>query len=700
MEGAGGGLVEERNVVANENSGPGSNERRGPAGRGGGFGGQDRGRGGPGGPGGDRGRGGPGGHGRGGDRGGRGDRRGGRDREAGGGAGHRILTELPNLEKALTRSDLGQQKSSLEHILKALRPMRLKSLEDLDLNTRGRLLTTLMRVQRQPRPEGFDAFVAGTSGAASTASVDAPAQDAAAPADTAAEAPETGSAGEAAPEAATTETLDAAGTPEGTPTPAEAAPDSPAEGTAAGTPEDNKPKGYQDVLHLVGRVWRAAGATERADAAFELSGRPAPSGDEPQEAPVEARGGREGGREGRPERGERGDRGDRSQRRERGEKREGAGPRAERGARPERAERRPQREPVNIPVGGDWQQVAQAYETEGRTRDAARVHERNQSWTEAARLFEAGGNPREALRCALAANDNALAKRIADALPADQSRSVLEKAGAWELLMEKYVSAGDFENVAKLYERARQFDQAGLAWEKAQKFGPARKAYERARDFKSVQRVRNLEVDKLVERGDRLGAAQMLVSSGRKNEAVAVLLALPAPKAFRFMERLKLEDAARSLAQRELEKSTQENKPSARARWLEMLDDNAQAAEAWAQAGRLERASVCNEKAGNLKVAAEQAEASGDLDRAQDLFRRAGDTDNMNRVAALPRPSPEERKKSARLSAEEEAEDAEHAAAHAEASAHTSSAQDGGGTESAAESEGEAPDAGPDSTGG
>ncbi|HYX90333.1 MAG TPA: DEAD/DEAH box helicase, partial [Myxococcaceae bacterium] len=125
-------------------SGPGGSDGRRGDGRGrGSFG--DRGRG-PRGPGDPRGR-------------GPGDRRGrGREDRRGefGGASHRVLSELPALEKALSSSELSKQKTSLEAILKALRPMRLKSFEDLDANTRGRLLTTLVRVQRQPRPANLD----------------------------------------------------------------------------------------------------------------------------------------------------------------------------------------------------------------------------------------------------------------------------------------------------------------------------------------------------------------------------------------------------------------------------------------------------------------------------------------------------------------------------------------------------------------
>src|SRR5688500_9599656 len=78
-----------------------------------------------------------------GDRGGRGDRgrgRGGRDdrkRDGAGSGGYRVVNELGALEKALTKADFGAQKASLEQVLKALRPMRLKSIDGLDLGTKG-----------------------------------------------------------------------------------------------------------------------------------------------------------------------------------------------------------------------------------------------------------------------------------------------------------------------------------------------------------------------------------------------------------------------------------------------------------------------------------------------------------------------------------------------------------------------------------
>ncbi|MFZ5440054.1 MAG: DEAD/DEAH box helicase, partial [Myxococcota bacterium] len=88
---------------------------------------------------------------------GRGDRdgrggRGGRDRRdgPGGGAAYRVVNELSALEKALTKTDFAAMKEPLSAVLRALKPMRLQSIENLDLNTRGRLITSLMRVQRLP----------------------------------------------------------------------------------------------------------------------------------------------------------------------------------------------------------------------------------------------------------------------------------------------------------------------------------------------------------------------------------------------------------------------------------------------------------------------------------------------------------------------------------------------------------------------
>ena len=107
---------------------PGQGRRgEGPAGRGGGRG--DRG--GPGGRGGRD----------------RGDRKGGS-----GGAGGRVVPELSVLEKALAKVDFASEIQPLDAVVKVLRQAHARSLQDLDMDTRGRLITTLSRVARQTRP--------------------------------------------------------------------------------------------------------------------------------------------------------------------------------------------------------------------------------------------------------------------------------------------------------------------------------------------------------------------------------------------------------------------------------------------------------------------------------------------------------------------------------------------------------------------
>ncbi|MDC0709020.1 DEAD/DEAH box helicase [Stigmatella sp. ncwal1] len=506
--------------------------------------------------------------------------------------------------------------------------MRVKSLEDLDLNTRGRLITTLLRVQRQPKPPAPEAAAEGGPPAASEAA--APAAEEAAPA---AETPPAEAAASAEAPAAAEGTAPAAA--EGTAPAAEGAPAAPAV-----DPAREKHTAYLNVMFLVGQVWRAAGDRERAEAAFAISGRqPGPEQEEPATRP-------EGERRDRPERGERRDRPERGERRdrpergERGERRD----RPERGARPERAERpergeRPERRPLPE-LTGDWSEQVKQLETMGRTRDAARLHERNNSFVEATRLFEAGGDLKSALRTSLQGKDLDTSRRLVSGLPADQIAPTLEKAGAYELLMEHYVAKSDFENVARLYERARQFDQAALAYERANKLTQARKSYERARDIVGANRVRALEVKSLVERGDRLGAATLLAAAGQRREAVEILSPLPPPKAFHFMQRLKLDEEAKALAQRELARAEEEKKPAGRARWLELLGETAAAAETWEQAGRKEKALPLYEQLGNLGHAAQLAEELQQRAKAIELYTRLNDAAGIERANALPETPP------------------------------------------------------------
>ncbi|MDP3157991.1 MAG: DEAD/DEAH box helicase [Archangium sp.] len=572
---------------------------------------REGGRGGKGGPGGGRGgpgggRGGPGG-GRGGPGGGRGDRR-----EGGGNSGaYRVVNELSSLEKALTKSDVIAMKEPLSAVLKAVKPLRLKNLEALDIGTRGKLITSLMRAQRLPKPAPSETPVAEAP-AAEAAPVEAP--------------------------------VEAAAPTEGDAAPAEAA--APVEAAAPAAPAapavDPRIAAWTENQFTVGLIWSSMNEADRAKTAFENAGRQPTEADLAVPAHVERA--PEAPRGARPERG-----GARSAS-ARGDRPERGGARTDRPARPTRPER-----PVPFVSSGDWQVDVKTLETAGRTRDAARIHEKNKSFADALRLYEAGGDFKSALRNAALGKVDEAFTRLSAKLKPDEMIEALERAEAWEKLMEFHVARADFDSIAKLYERAAQFDQAGLAWERAGKLSLARKAYERARDAGSAHRVRDLEVVKLIERGDRLGAATLQVSGGKKAEALETLKPLPGPKAFHFMQKLKMTAEADAFAKAELAKAEAENNPVQRARWLELLGRLPEAAEVYLAADRKDKAAFVFEAMGDLKKAAELLEAAGQLDKAQALFTKQGDTANAERVKALPRPEP--KPKSAAAVAEE-AEDA------------------------------------------
>jgi hypothetical protein len=543
-----------------------------------------------------------------------------RDERAPTSGGHRVVVELSTLEKALGKGDFQGQLRPLDEVVRQLRGLHVKGLSELEANARGRLITTLLRVSRQPKPA--DTAVPADAGAGEAKALAAGAD-----------------AGEAtASEAASAEALQEEAPPEASPEgdrgATEAAADAPAEGdvpateavaldaaSPAASTEAAAPAPAQlhaDVLYRVGLAWLAVHEAERAETAFAAAGR-TPSREELEGAEAAPKpeavrpvpGARKPGVE------------------------RGAGKKPGRPAR-----ERPSLVPFQEVAPGDWKAQAAAYASRGRTRDAARLYERHGAPEEALKLYEAGGDVKSALRAALLAKDMEAARRLAQSVPAAEARAQLERAEAWELLMELLVKGNAFEDVAKLYERARQFDQAALAWERAGKLGLARKAFERAHDVTGAERVRALEVQRLVERGDRLGAAQVLVQSNRRAEAATVLATLPATKAFRFLEQLKLKDEARALGEAELAQAQAEAKPGSEARWLELLGRKAEAARAWEEAGRQDRAYPLLEALGDFAKAAAFAEASGHRDQAIRLFRRAGDDRAAERLEATPPSTP------------------------------------------------------------
>lgn len=518
----------------------------------------------------------------GGGRGGRGDKR---DGPGGSSAAYRVVNELSQLEKALTKTDFSAMKEPLSAVLRAIRPMRLKSLEQLDLATRGKLITSLMRVQRLPKPAAAEAPPA-----------DAPAVEAPAVEAPPAEGPEAQAPVEAA--AAPVQAV------------------------------DSKLTGWSESQFTVGLIWSSMSEADRAKAAFDNAGRQPTEADlavpEPQpQAHAEKQ--ERGPRKGKPERSPRGDRKERPTNKAR----------ADRPGRPTRPERL---EP--FVSSGDWQVDVKKMEELGRTRDAARLYEKNEAYADALRLFESGADIKAAIRCALKSKDEEAFARLSAKAKPEEMVEALERASAWEKLMQFHVARSDYESIAKLYERANQFDQAALAWEKAEKFSFARKAYERAKDFHGARRVRDLETKKLIERGDRLGAATLLMATGKREEALECLKVLPAPKAFQFMKKVKLNVEAEAFGKAEMAKAEAENNPMQRARWLELLGQQAQAAEVYLAADRKDKAAFVFLGLGEVKRAAELFETAGLLDKAQAAYAQLNDVANVERLKALPRSTP------------------------------------------------------------
>lgn len=610
------------------------NKAKGPNGRGGnGFSFDDRG----GGGGSGRGRGGPGGR--------DGDRRGGRggkdDRRGGGSNSFRIVTELSSLEKALSKADFVGQKGPLDEILKALKPMHLKSLEQLDMGTRGKLLTSLMRVVRQPRPKvaiagAEPAAVTGNDASDSGASSDGSGVQSAAAHGV---STDTDATSGAMPDEASTVTAadhgatDHHGVTVEAPSEVSSAVKPEARAESGGAPAASPPS-YGDVAFTVGLIWQVLNDGDRAMTAFEAAGR------QPTEADLAALAAPTASASHQPAR---------SDRPARTPNRPERPPRAPRPTRPARETSGP------FQTTGDWQADAQRLEEMGRTRDAGRIHEKHQGYEWATRLYEIGGDFKAALRTAALGKHDEKFKTLSEKFKPEEIIQVLERAEAWEKLMEFHVGRADFDSVAKLYERAKQFDQAALAWERAGKLSAARKAYERVKDLAGANRVRELEVKKLIERGDRLGAATILVGADRTSEALEVLKPLPPPKTFHFMQKLKLDEAAKVFASEHLQKAIDEQNLQQKARWQELLGDLAAAAQTWLESGRKDKASWVFEQLGELPKAAELAEAAGQLDKAQALFKRAGDQINHDRVAALPRPEP--KPQTAAQKAEDEAQE-------------------------------------------
>lgn len=171
-----------------------------------------------------------------------------RDERAPSSGGQRVVAELSTLEKALGKGDLQGQLRPLDEVVRQLRTLRVHALTELEPNARGRLITTLLRVSRQPKPAAPEA-------ASAEVPTEAPAGEAQAPdAEVAAAAEET--PGAPSEEAAVE-----------TPLAAEAPVEEAAEPKSDAQPVAAPPAPGQlhsDILYRVGLAWLAVHEAERA----------------------------------------------------------------------------------------------------------------------------------------------------------------------------------------------------------------------------------------------------------------------------------------------------------------------------------------------------------------------------------------------------------------------------------------------------
>ena len=508
----------------------------------------------------------------------------------GGGHDYRIATELSAVEKALTKKDFAQLAASIAELRKHVSSLPRRTLLGIGEGTRGKLITTLMRVTRTPKPAAAPAAEAPAAESAATpaAETQATEETAAAGADATAEATPTEEAQTAEASAAEAQTSETQPTEA---PPPEASPEAP---VAAEKPSAPASDPWSDTQYAVGLIWSLLGESDRAESSFTLAGRKP----DPSELKVEAP-----PREERPA--------------------EGRG----------RQERRKPRERRPSP-GGQSPEGARSAPSIGRIRSAARLSEKRGQYAEAFAQYEASQDLPSALRCAARAKLDADCARLEPLVKPEEAIAAYESAQAWERLMALHVRRQDFGGMALLYEKSRQFFDAAQAWERAEKLTKARKAYERAQRLDEAQRVRALEIADLFKRGDRLGAAKLLMTLGNKDETIAALEALPPVKMLTFMRQLKLRDDALRIGRTRLAAARAQGDVFLEAQWLEALGEKKAAGEAYKASGHTERAAALLVSLAEFKEAAELYASVGQHGRAAQYFERAGFTTEAARERA------------------------------------------------------------------
>jgi tetratricopeptide (TPR) repeat protein len=283
---------------------------------------------------------------------------------------------------------------------------------------------------------------------------------------------------------------------------------------------------------------------------------------------------------------------------------------------------------------GDWQEAGKLFEQEGKHAEAARLYEQKRAFADAARAYAAAGDGRSRIRALLRAGpeQEAAVRAAAAEIGPDLAVGALLKGRREDLALELLVAAGKHRDAAQIHERAKRWADAARAWEQAGDKPKAIELFRRAGSGTDALRLAEPEAAAHREKGDLVGAAQMLAQAGAYARGAELVAEARPDMAYKLLQQGGLDADALAFAQKHARRSAALKHFGDEAHWLEKAGELPSAAEAWIRAGRLSSALKLFEQLGFWDRAASCAEEIGQLDKARDFFNRAGDHEGVHRV--------------------------------------------------------------------
>jgi tetratricopeptide (TPR) repeat protein len=294
----------------------------------------------------------------------------------------------------------------------------------------------------------------------------------------------------------------------------------------------------------------------------------------------------------------------------------------------------PSRSPLLARLAGDPLRAGDLYYQQGKLTQAAAMYRSAKRFDQAAKVYLEMGDRAAALALFLEGNDHLRAGEMM-AQDGDHRAAVrhFELAKAWGLAAESSLQLKQPEKAARFFERAGAMARAAACYEKAGELDEALRVLER--EARSVSgRIRITADESLKEQLRQLDAtrATLLARAGRGAEAADLLLLQGSPaRAAELLERAGdadravrawLEAGKPDRALPLLSRATGIG-PAIRADVLRQCLRFAEAAEAYAEAGRPAEAADAWEAAGDWARAAPLWESNGEMERAGELYARA-----------------------------------------------------------------------------